>query len=101
MRYVELAYMVAKVMHKDVTRRDGRRFFEHIKSVKEIVIKELPDPTLRKAILAILHDVYEDEHIELASVSDVFGDHVAEQVQLLSKKHFTYYVNEKERVELE
>ncbi len=96
MRYVEIAYLLAKIKHKPDIRKDGRRYFEHIKSVIEIVIKELPNPTVRKAILAALHDLYEDWRITLATIRDIFSDEIAEQVQLLSKRHFTYYLDEQE-----
>lgn len=93
-RQVELAYLLAKKLHKGQTRKelgpDGLplRYFEHLRRVALILITEagVVEPNL--IIAALLHDAIEDsEEIQLTGllVERLFGADVAQIVRLVTK----------------
>lgn len=93
-RQVELAYLLAKKLHKGQTRKelgpDGQplRYFEHLRRVALILIDEagITDPSI--IIAALLHDAIEDsEEIMLTGllIERLFGSDVALLVRLVTK----------------
>jgi GTP diphosphokinase / guanosine-3',5'-bis(diphosphate) 3'-diphosphatase len=98
MSYITLAYDLAKALHRDQKRIDGRRYFDHIQGVTEILITEFPTLTFHQVLAAYLHDIVEDTDITLATIENIFGKRVSEIVESVTKKPDTYYLWPDERV---
>lgn len=81
------AYKISKYGHRDQFRDGGViRYFEHPKAVSLIPLKELEIYDAQVAIMALLHDVFEDSYLldeELMEI--IFGRGVANGVRILSK----------------
>ena len=91
---VMLAYNQAKAAHYAQWRKDGRRYFEHVRGVAEIVRDEVhPELYFSKTvvmlllIVAMFHDLKEDRPwvLPLDDMKKLFGFHVSDAVRLLSK----------------
>jgi (p)ppGpp synthase/HD superfamily hydrolase len=85
---VEWAYKLAKGGHRGRTRIGGSpRFFEHPKAVAWILIDELDVRDHRLVVLALIHDLIEDEFIvDLDLIEVVFGAYVRYGLDLLSNR---------------
>lgn len=90
---VEVAYMLAKHVHRWQTRREldpeghPRRYFEHLRGTALILIDEvgIVDPVL--IIVCLSHDSYEDtREMTPEMLEHIFCGKVAVMVQWLSKK---------------
>ena len=92
------AYSLMKVAFKDEQRESGERYFEHLKGVMEILLRELPNPNLNKIIIALLHDVQEDLPEYADAVRVIYGNYIADWVDSLSKKNWTIYLNSEELI---
>jgi len=76
----------AKIKHEGQKRDEGVPYFEHIKGVLDILIKET-DATYDKILtVAVLHDVLEDTDCTYEELEDEFGEEVAGAVLLLTRK---------------
>lgn len=91
---VMLAYNQAKAAHYAQWRKDGRRYFEHVRGVAEIVRDEVkPHLYFSKKIVmlllivALFHDLKEDRAwvLPLEDMKKLFGSQVSDAVRLLSK----------------
>lgn len=89
---LKVAYEQAKHLFRWEFRRDGKRYFEHLKSVTDIVLKELPHPSLNKVIVAMLHDMMEDTEVDFQTLKRIFGEEIATAVNLLTKKTIDHYM---------
>lgn len=96
MGQLRMAYEQSKQLFRGEFRRDGKRYFEHLRSVTDIVLKELPHPSLKKVIVAMLHDMLEDTEIDFETLCKLFGEEIATAVDLLTKKSIDYYLPEGE-----
>lgn len=92
----EQAYSLMKVAFKKEKRDSGERYFEHLKWVMEIIMRELSNPNINRIIIALLHDVQEDIPEYADVVRKIYGDYIADGVNELSKKDWKLYLNEKE-----
>lgn len=99
----EQAYSLMKVAFKNEKRDSWERYFEHLKWVMEIIIRELPNtnktwkPDINKILIALLHDVQEDIPEYADVVRKIYGDYIADGVNELSKKDWKIYLNEWEK----
>lgn len=93
----EQAYSLMKVEFKNEKRESGERYFEHLKGVMEITMRELPNPNLSKILIALLHDVQEDIPEYADVVRKIYGNYIADGVNILSKKDWKLYLSESEK----
>lgn len=83
---IMLAYRLSKYGHRNQTRADGERYFEHPKRVALILLDELNIGNPSMIIAALLHDIKEDSFIlTLRDIELIFGENVREMVGTLSK----------------
>lgn len=97
MNLMSIAYSLAKAFHRWQVRLDGTRYFEHIKSVASILISEFPTITFNQVIAAYLHDIVEDTHITLETITNIFWSDIANIVDAVTKKPDEYYLWPDER----
>ncbi len=97
MYYFEQAYSLMKLVFKDEKRDSWERYFEHLKWVMEILLREMDKPNLNKIIIALLHDVQEDLPEYADVVRKLYGDYIADWVNALSKKPREQYITEQEK----
>jgi (p)ppGpp synthase/HD superfamily hydrolase len=95
----EQAYSLVKLVFKDKKREDQRRYFEHLKGTMEITLRELPNPNLNKLIIALLHDIVEDIPGYENVIREIYGDYIANGVEVLSKKEWESYLTTEEAEE--
>ena len=83
----------AKQKHKGQVRDGGTPYFEHIKEVMNILVKE--DNTTDDIILTVaaLHDVLENTDCTKEELEDQFGTITAECVDLLTRKEGQSYAD--------
>lgn len=98
----EQAYSLMRLLMGNMTRENGKRRFEHLKWTMEILLRELdnPDmnhPNIDQILIALLHDIQEDLPEYADVVRKVFGDYVANGVDVLSKKDWVEYLTEEEK----
>ncbi len=92
MNLVNIAYSLAKSFHRWQIRLDGKRYFEHIKSVSLILINEFPTITFKQVVAALLHDIIEDTEIKLHTIENIFWKEIANIVNQVTKKEDQYYL---------
>lgn len=93
----EQAYSLMKVAFKNEKRDSGERYFEHLKGVMEIILREFPNPNINKILIALLHDVQEDIPEYADVVRKIYGEYIADGVNELSKKDRLLYLDESEK----
>jgi GTP diphosphokinase / guanosine-3',5'-bis(diphosphate) 3'-diphosphatase len=84
------AYIFAKYGHRQQTRDDGSRYFDHPRGVAEIIIDELGiNWDWKVSVEALLHDMLEDTYLLSSKRMRInFGLEVADDLKLLTKdKH--------------
>lgn len=83
---IDFAYDLAKYGHKNQMRDSGSRYFEHIRAVTLILLKELEIFDSKVIISALLHDILEDSYILTKDrIRIIFGNKVAGFVETLTK----------------
>lgn len=97
MDHFEQAYTFTKASFQKDKRESGERTFEHPKGVMEIILREFPNPNIKKIILALLHDVQETFPEYADVVRKFYGNYIADGVNELSKKDWRIYLTEAER----
>lgn len=80
---IEWAYALAKNFHRNQMRDEGVRYFEHCRKVVTILIKFGPS-TPDEIIVALLHDIYEDQFVPRGMIRHLFGPGVNEAIKSLS-----------------
>lgn len=75
----------AKEKHEGQKRDEGTPYYEHIKGVMEILIKEANTREDEVLTVAALHDILEDTECTYEQLKEEFGQSVADCVQLLTK----------------
>ena len=75
----------AKEKHEGQTRDEGTPYYEHIKGVMEILIKEANTREDEVLTVAALHDVLEDTECTYEEIDAIFGQNVADCVKLLTR----------------
>lgn len=81
---IRKAFNTAMEAHKDMRRRTGEPFIYHPLDVALIAIDEIGLGTT-SIVAALLHDVVEDTHLEIADVERDFGTKVARIIDGLTK----------------
>ena len=84
-RMWEEALKFSKEKHKGQLRDEGIPYYEHIKGVIEILIKEAGTTEDEILTVAALHDVFEDTDCTYDELKDKFGQRVADCVKLLTR----------------
>lgn len=97
----EQAYSLMKLAFENEKRDNGERYFEHLKWVMEILLRELKKPNLDKIIIALLHDVKEDLPQYAQIIKTIYWDYIADGVDALSKKDWKLYLDKNELEKLE
>lgn len=81
---------------------NSERFFEHLKWTMEIIIRELPNPSINKIIMALLHDFVEDiPWVTFEMLEHVFSKEIADGVKELTKKDWKNFIWEENKQWLE
>ena len=93
---IKKAYNDAKELFRGTFRRDGKRYFEHLRSVTDIILKELPAPSVKKIIVAMLHDMMEDTELDFDTIKKTFGEDIAMAVNLVTKKPIDHYIDDED-----
>ena len=81
---IQWAYHTAKMAHAKQLRDDGRRYFDHPRSVAIRAIKS-GFGTTPVVMLCLLHDVYEDTFVPPGMLYRLFGKSIYEDVLMVSK----------------
>lgn len=80
---IEWAYALAKNFHRDQIRDEGVRYFEHCRKVVLLLVKYGPtNPD--ELIVALLHDIYEDQFVPRGMIRHLFGQNINEAIKVLS-----------------
>ena len=83
---VQFAYMLSKFGHKEQTRDDGSRYFDHPKAAAWIYIDELKGRDSRIIVDLLLHDVPEDTYLlSWYRTALNFGRDIAQDLRGLTK----------------
>lgn len=80
---IEWAYALAKNFHRDQMRDEGVRYFEHCRKVAMLLVKFGPSHP-DEIIVALLHDIYEDQFVPRGMIRHLFGPGVNESIKALS-----------------
>ena len=81
--FIEKAFEFGEEKHRNQRRASGEPYFIHPISVAINIVKHAPDADTIAA--ALLHDVVEDCHVELADLSKLFNEDVAFLVDGVTK----------------
>jgi len=92
MQWFNWAYWLAKLKFQDIKRNTGWRYFDHLINVMQYVVINSKNPTIKKTIIAICHDLIEDTDISFWTLREVFWTHIALWVLLISKSPIRNYV---------
>jgi len=92
-RSVMRAYTLAKYGHREQSRDDGTRYFEHPKRVAILLIKAgIYDHEM--IIAALLHDIIEDSFIlDVQIIKDTFGERVLKLIKALTKNNGENFID--------
>lgn len=80
------AYEFAKEVHKEQYRDEGSPYITHINGIIDILKNELNDMNYNKWTVVALHDVLEDSNTTYEELKRMFGETIAQKVDLLTKK---------------
>ena len=78
------AYWMGKQVHRDQTRDNGERYFEHCRRIA-VELAHLRSATAQDITLAFLHDCIEDGFMPPGLMRAIFGDEMARAVATISK----------------
>ena len=92
MQKLNTAYELVKLIFQEKYRDWWERYFIHLKETAYIVLNELPNPNLKKIVIAILHDIIEDSSIDKNILSKIFWYEIANSVHNISKKNIEEYL---------
>lgn len=88
-----------RMAFNDKHRESGEKYFRHLEGTMEIVLRELPNPSIEKVLIALLHDVIEDVPEYVDVIRKFYGDKIADGVNALSKKDWKLYMTPEEKKE--
>jgi (p)ppGpp synthase/HD superfamily hydrolase len=78
------AYKISKYGHRDQTRHNGDRYFDHPKAVSLIIFKELKINDSESIVIALLHDVIEDSYLlDEETMEMIFGRSATNGVRIV------------------
>lgn len=80
------AYEFAKEVHKEQYRDEGSPYITHIDGIIDILRNELNDMNYYKWTVVALHDVLEDSNTTYEELKSMFGELIAMEVDLLTKR---------------
>lgn len=73
------------------------RYFSHLIGVMEIILRELPNPNIRRIVISLLHDVVEDiPEYTMDILKAIYGEYIAKWVACLSKRDWKEYLTKEE-----
>lgn len=84
---IRTAFLKAEDVHKKQRRDNGDPYIIHPVRVCLCLAKELNIKDKNSLMIALLHDVVEDSETSIDEIKDLFGDKVAQGVDLLTKKN--------------
>lgn len=87
------AYELVKYKFQNIERNTGGRYFDHLVRVMESVIKNTKEPSIKKTLIAICHDLIEDTDIDFYTLKSILGTHVALGTLLISKEPIHVFLN--------
>lgn len=93
MQWFNWAYWLAKLKFQDIKRNTWWRYFDHLISVMQYVLTNSKNPTIKKTIIAICHDLIEDTDISFWTLKEIFWTHIALWVLLISKSPIRNYIS--------
>ena len=83
---VMLAYDFSKYGHHKQFRDDGTRYFNHPRSVAQMIVHELKVIDEQSVLVALLHDILEDSFLlSFDRIRKFFGENVAASVNWVTK----------------
>jgi guanosine-3',5'-bis(diphosphate) 3'-pyrophosphohydrolase len=84
---IELAYDLAKAAHRFQQRKDGTRYFEHVRKVMLLLIDAIGLYDVAAIVAAILHDGWEDcpRYVTPLKVKIIGGEDAARILRFVSK----------------
>lgn len=97
---IDQAYNLSKYGHRNQSRANDERYFEHCRQTALILIEELGITRYKLIIAALLHDVIEDSYVVNNKViKKLFGKKVARLVRTVTKpkKDDSRFTNDDER----
>lgn len=94
MKKLNLAYGLVKLKFQWVNRKSWERYFEHLKQVTEIWLREGLTTSFEEVLISMLHDIIEDADISFETLRELFWEKVALWVQLISKDSFTEFIDD-------
>ena len=95
MQWFNWAYWLAKLKFQDIRRNTWWRYFDHLINVMQYVVTNSKNPTIKKAIIAICHDLIEDTDISFVTLKEIFWSHIALGVLLISKNPIRNYISKR------
>jgi predicted DNA-binding protein (MmcQ/YjbR family) len=82
-------------------KNDPERYFNHLIETTNIVLDELPNPTMDAIVMAQLHDAIEDiPGVNYSTLAAIFWNYIAKWVEMLSKKEIEDFYLSKYDLEL-
>lgn len=92
MQYYNSAYWTVKRLFQNIERNNWYRYFNHIISVLDLIIKKSKTPTLSKILISLNHDCLEDTDYDFQALKKTYWEKVAFWTLLISKKPFFEYI---------
>lgn len=97
---VQAALNMAKLAHKGQKRWGGEPYITHPIAVAESILTANPHVREHAQVVALLHDTIEDTSITKKDIAFSFGDKVANDVEVLTRKDNETYTEYVARVAL-
>lgn len=94
MRKLNLAYALVKLKFQWSKRKSWERYFEHLKEVTLIWLKEWLTKDFNEVLISMLHDIIEDTDISFQTLRELFWERIAIWVELISKNNLTNYISD-------
>ena len=85
LKLMQRAYWFSKAKFEWIFRDNWEPYFRHLERTAEIILKEFPNPTVDKVVLALLHDIFEDTATYPETIKMMFGNEILEKLFILSK----------------
>lgn len=95
------AYELVKYKFQDIERNTGWRYFDHLIRVMQYVILNTKEPSIKKTLIAICHDLIEDTDIDFYTLKSIFGTYIALATVIISKEPIYVFLNAEDEKVLE
>lgn len=94
------AYWLAKLKFQNIKRNTGWRYFDHLIRVMQYLIISSKNPSIKKTIIAICHDIIEDTDITFTTLKEIFWSHIALWVLIISKNPTKWFIGDRNDYDL-